>query len=121
MVIQHQDELTRFIRPKQKDFVTKDGQVRTAAFSIDDTGSISVFVTSSMLLNEIWVHGDTYFPHPIIGRAYFQANIVFDERLSIDFDNDPPRHANITGFPSDKDSRLARRQALAANAYFNER
>ena len=121
MTIEPNDELTRFIRPKQKKYVTKDGQMRTAAFSAGQDGKISVFVTTDMSLNSIWEHGDSYFPHEIIGRAYLLANIVFDEGLGVDFDNIPPKHANIVGFPEEKELSLAKRQALAINSAFDKK
>jgi len=121
MTIVADDELTRFIRPKQKRYVTSDGGVRTAAFSTGNDGKVSVFVTSNMLLNDIWGHGDAHFPHEIIGRAYLKAQVVLDEGLGIDFNNVPPKHADIIGFPDAKDLNLAKRQALAAKAKFDKR
>jgi hypothetical protein len=121
MTIVADDELTRFIRPKQKRYIMSDGGVRTAAFSTGSDGKVSVFVTSNMSLNDIWNHGDLHFPHEIIGRAYLKAQVVFDEGLGIDFNNIPPKHADIIGFPDAKDLNLAKRQALAAKAKFNKR
>ena len=115
------DELTRYIRPKQKRYITEDGKVRTAAFSTGSDGKISVFVTSNMLLNDIWAHGDEHFPQEIIGRAYLDAQVVFDEGLSIDFNDIPPKHADILGFPDNQELNLSKRQALAAEAKFNKR
>jgi len=121
MAIDANDELTRFIRPKQKRYITNDGEVRTAAFSTGRDGKVSVFVTSNMILNDIWSHGDLHFPHEIIGRAYLQAQVVFDEGLNIDFNNIPPKHADIIGFPDDKALNLAKRQALVKKATFDKR
>ncbi len=121
MAIVADDELTRFIRPKQKRYVTSDGGVRTAAFSTGGDGKVSVFVTSNMSLSSIWDHGDAYFPHEIIGRAYLKVQVVIDEGLGIDFNNVPPKHADIIGFPNAKDLNLAKRQALAAKAKFDKR
>lgn len=121
MDIVSDDELTRFIRPKQKKYINKDGGVRTTAFSVGADGKISVFITSGMSLGDIWLHGDENFPSEIIGRAYLPAQVVFDENLSIDFNNVPPKHADIMGFPEDRALNLTKRQALAAKAKFNER
>lgn len=121
MTVDNHDELTRFIRPKQKRYVTANGELRTAAFSLGTDGNISVFITTDMPLVDTWEHVDARFPHEIIGRAHLLARTVFNERLNIDYNNTPPKHANITNFPDDKDLSLAKRQTLAINSSFDER
>lgn len=77
-----------------------------------------------MTLIAIWEHGDKHFASSsskIIGRGYFIAEAVYSEGLSFDYDDDPPRHANIIGFSDDPALSLSQRQALAQKAKYCKR
>ena len=46
--------------------------VRTAAFLTGSDGKVSVFVTSGMLLIDVWAHGDANYPHEILGEQNYK-------------------------------------------------
>jgi hypothetical protein len=62
---------------------------------------LSVFRTSGLSENEIWSIGESLRPRPLLGRADIRAGSVYEVGLSIDVDNDPPRHANIVDWPEE--------------------
>lgn len=77
-----------------------------------------------MSLVSIWQHGDKYFAsltNTIIGRGYLLAKDVYSENLRFDYNDDPPKHANIIGFSVDRALSLSQRQALAQKAEYEKR
>lgn len=69
----------------------------------------SIFV-DGLAEQAIWEIGDVLGqlrprPEPVVARADFDASILPDEKLTIEFDTKPhPRHINICGWPSEKDA-----------------
>ncbi len=123
-VVASEDEVTRFIRPKEKRYVNQSGKLKTQAFSISEDGGISVFITTGMTKQKIWEHGDEHYANDkniIIGRGYFLANNVYKLNLQFDYDDEPPRHANIIGIPVDSDKNLSYRQYLAKHSKHQRR
>lgn len=119
MTINPDDELTRFIRPKQRKYVRDDLGIKTQAFSIGkEDNSVSVFVTTGMNSHEVWRHGDDYYPHEVVGRALLNAEVPISEGLAVILDEPPPKHANITGFTDSPDFNLSKKQALAMASKF---
>ena len=125
MKVESHDEVTRFIRPKEKDYVTALGNLKTAAFKPHkNDNAVSVFITSLMSLDEIWEHGKLYFEvlgNTIIGRAKLLAGVVYETDLNFDYNNNPPRHANIIGFSDEKPKLLIQKQRLAMNSIYEKR
>lgn len=118
------DEVTRFIRPKEKRYVNNSGNLKTQAFSISEDGGISVFITSGMSAQEVWEHGDEHYANDnntIIGRGYLLADNVFKLNLQFDYNDSPPKHANIVGLPSENDQNLSFRQSLAKQSKYQRR
>ena len=94
--------------------------VRPAAFlPPPDSDILSVFRTSGISKSEIWEIGDDVgraSQRILHGRADIVALQVQKQGLFIDPDNNPPRHANITGWSLEKPKRLSIAQELAAVA-----
>ena len=50
------------------------------------------------------------------GRADIQLDSFLDADLQIEPDNEPPRHANIIGWPDEKEKQKSIAQELAARS-----
>ena len=79
-----------------------------------------VFRVDGLNEEEIWTHARKYALPPgrnIHGRADMpQAAIAATDPLHVDYDDSPPRHANVVGWPKEKDEQLALAQDLASVA-----
>lgn len=64
--------------------------------------------------------GQTYVAEPrnktLYGRGDITISLVHQVGLDVVADNDPPRHADITGWPEDKSKRKILAMQLAAEA-----
>lgn len=83
-------------------------------------GKTSVFRISSLSENEIWEIGSREVAQkrgiPLLGRADISAFHIMDNNLKLILDNNPPRHANITGWSSEKSEQKLIAMELAENA-----
>jgi hypothetical protein len=82
--------------------------------------STSVFLTDGLAEPDIWKLGDDHVVplrgKPILARANLTRADITEAGLSLHIDNTPPRHANIRGWPTEKDQRKLRAQELASFA-----
>ncbi len=65
----------------------------------------SVFNIDELSETEIWDIGDREVTRPgraVLARGDILSRHVYANDLEIDLDDDPPRHANITAWPSDQ-------------------
>lgn len=78
----------------------------------------SVFVIDGLTEFEVWELGDRVRPGTAsIARAQLTpAQVRSVDDLELEVDDDPPRHAAITGWPDDKATARARALELAAKA-----
>lgn len=81
----------------------------------------SVFQTNELVEGEIWDIGEAHVARPQGKTLHGRGDILAIEvektnRLKIDYDNIPPRHANIIGWPDDKGEQKLLAQELAAEA-----
>jgi hypothetical protein len=60
---------------------------------------LSVFRTSDLSETQVWKIGESIRPIPPAARADIRVCNVYDTGLTIDADDNPPRHANIVGWP----------------------
>jgi hypothetical protein len=106
-------------------FLTQSGQfttgrVKPAAFLPGPDGTTSTFRTQGLTADEKWALGEALVATPRGRRLYGSGDLsvssVVVTGLSIDPDDDPPRHAGIIGWPEGKDARLSLAQRLAASA-----
>jgi hypothetical protein len=88
----------------------------TAFLPAPNSDMLSVFRTSDLSNDEIWAIGNSVgqpSQRTLHGRADIVSLQVQKQGLVIDPNNNPPRHANITGWPSEKPKRLSIAQELA--------
>jgi hypothetical protein len=95
---------------QRSDFTASTNRVSPARF-IPQNGALSVFRTEGLAEEAVWQIGQTYVAlrpdQTIRARADFRAQRALDEGLRINPDNEPERHASITGWPETKPERLA--------------
>ena len=95
--------------------------VKPKLFEPNRSLELSVFRVEGLGSSDILPIGeDVVRKHPQANRLYgwgeVNASDVLDTGLRIDYDDDPPRHANIAGWPQDKSQRLQIQQILASCA-----
>ena len=118
--------VTRFIFSKTLRWNDTDGfRLKPTAFlprrSSGSPWALSVFRIDNLVNAEIWQLARSYVlpeGRNIHGRAdLIPADIErTDPPLWIDFDEDPPRHANVCGWPEAQDEQLAVAQDLVLRA-----
>jgi hypothetical protein len=84
------------------------------------TLTASVFRVRHLSEDEIWEIGEVYVASPrgktLHGRADLNVRHVTSLGLRLDPDDHPPRHADIAGWPLEKDRQLLLAHELAAAA-----
>jgi hypothetical protein len=109
------DRLSHFLNEESK-FSSNGVKRRTM---MPRRGSVSVFVTEGMEEDAVWAHGDAYAGAVAVARADLKVRQVKEtavetsSRVHVVFDGDPPLHANITGFPEEKEHVMEVAQVLA--------
>jgi hypothetical protein len=88
----------------------KGNRVRPNAFIPPENDlRLSVCVTDDLATQEIHAWGKLHASSPDREAKGFALLHVFDfhaEDLSVERDDAPPRHAEVTGWPADKEARL---------------
>lgn len=111
--------LARYILHKSH-FSAQHLRVKYVVFMPAHNGETSVFRISSLSDNEIWEIGDSEVSQkrgsPLLGRADISAFHVFDKKLKVTPDNNPPLHANIVGWPEEKSKQKLIAMELAESA-----
>lgn len=93
-------------------------RLRARAF-MPHKGEVSVFRIDGLDDAAVWRHIREYASRPdrnVHGRGDFRLADVEGRGLSLAFDDTPPRHGNVGGWPEDKDRQLAIARALARAA-----
>jgi len=108
------DRISRFLR-HDKDVSADRKSVKPRAFKPTKNKQLSAAHTQSMTEKSIWQWADKNLESEveIDKRADLKVKDIFSVGLKIDYDNIPPRHLNIIGWPPDKNKELKTRQALA--------
>lgn len=95
-------------------------RVTERAFLPGPDGTTSVFRVLGLTPAEIWTLADRYVGQPsgrpVIGTGTLAARVVGEVGLVLEADDEPPRHAAISGWPEEKDARKSQAQLLAAAA-----
>ncbi|QXD13984.1 hypothetical protein GQ464_010990 [Rhodocaloribacter litoris] len=111
--------LARFLLQRSH-FAPANHRVKYSAFMPNRDGETSVFDIHELTETEIWEMGRRYVAAPqgrsLCGRADTFVSIVENLGLMVDFDDHPPRHANITGWPHEKSAQKLKALELASNA-----
>ena len=79
----------------------------------------SVFLISNLSESQVWRIGEIHVAkktRTIHGRADLPASAVEKAMLTLVLNNIPPRHANILGWPREKDSQKELALELAENS-----
>ena len=99
-------------------FSRKNNRVKEPAFLPNAKLKTSVYRTQGMSDPEMWALADECVAGPT-GKTCYGVGVVTvrdvsDNELSVDPDDEPPRHANIVGWPAaDTADDKAKRKALA--------
>lgn len=116
------ESLARYLTHKNH-YSPLHNSVRPAAFQPPSTLRLSVFRIAGLTLKEVWEIGEVDVinaMHPprknLHGFADIKAAVVYEKSLDVDPDNNPPRHADIVGWPEEKSERNLIAQELAARA-----
>lgn len=114
-----EEDISRYILNKSC-FSSQNRRVKYSAFLPASNGETSVFRITGLLDYEIWEIGHREVAQkrgkPLLGRADISALHVLEEGLRMKPDNNPPRHANIIGWPEEKSGQKLIAMELAANA-----
>jgi hypothetical protein len=112
------ETLSRFIL--KKDWIRADNTVRWNAFSPGRNGETSVFRTSGISDREIWDIGNREVAaiqrKLLLGRADITAFTVNKNGLEVMPQEPPERHANIVGWPEEREAQKQIAMELAAEA-----
>ncbi len=81
---------------------------------------LSVFQIKGLNENDIWKMGEAYIAKPskktLYGRGDITVSAVHRIELDLISDNEPPRHADIVGWPEEKSEQKLLAEELAADA-----
>jgi len=114
------EDLARYIYFK-KHYRSSDHTVKYSAFLPPRDRRLSVFRISGRSETEIWSIGKNLRAQLPLGRADIRAASVYNAGLVIDADDDPPRHANIVGWPEDDSAIKLKAMELAEVAQLHLR
>ena len=111
---------------EKDDIRKKDGTLKYRALLPASNGKRSVFRISGLSDPEIWNIGLEKVARirclPLLGRFDLKAALVYDQNLNILPDEDlSSRHANIVGWPEEKEKQRSIAQVLAAEAVIRNR
>ncbi len=104
MPVEPEERLSRYLFSRNNYSASKH-TVHYSAFLPPPDRYLSVFRTSDLVEEEIWDIGDNIGRRrdkSLLGRGDIKAVAVHEAGLSIDPNDIPPRHANITGWPDDE-------------------
>lgn len=117
--VRPEEPLARFLL-SSSEFSSTKGLVKPQAFLPRPQDlTTSVFRVQNLPAERIWPIGISIAEtrrKTLYGRADILADAVMSVGLRLDPDDNPPRHANIVGWPNEKDHRLSLAQQLAAAA-----
>lgn len=106
--IQENERMSRFVTDR-KGVAATSGKVRRSQFmpyEVNGELCLSVFRTSGLQESEVWGIADKYLTRPVFGRGDIRAAVFVQLGLRISPDEEPPRHANIVGWPPAKEARI---------------
>lgn len=99
---------------------TESREVKYPAFIPPKSLKLSIFRTSNLNEQEIWTLAvEKVEPSrgPVIGRGELTVAVIAEEKLQVFSDEDQnSRHADVVGWPVDRDARVTIAKVLAAKA-----
>jgi len=120
-IVSPKESLGRYLSQRTHYSTTKNS-VKPQAFMPPLDLRLSVFRIDGLQLEEIWEIGqkkvmDAMHQLKVLyGIADVKVSKVQENNLKVDPDNRPPRHANIIGWPEEKEKQKIIAQELAAEA-----
>lgn len=113
------EDLARFIFSRSQ-FSPSNKRVKYSAFMPSPLNKgLSVFCISGLSEHQVWKIGETVGTQrnlPLLARADIKALSVTATGLEIDADDNPPRHANIVGWPEEHSAVILKAKELAEKA-----
>lgn len=114
--VQHLETISRFVLERSK-CKTAAGKLRWNGFIPNKNGQTSVYRIDELPEATIWDIGNKFvlaeYSGPeaqekrLVGRGDLSVQAIFDQKLSVSPDPVPhPRHANIVGWPEDKEDKV---------------
>lgn len=101
------EPLARYLLSRSH-FSVQKRLVKSSAFMPSPTGELSVFRVRDLAEKEVWALGNQHVAVPqqrtLYGQANFSARIVTNAGLHVRPDDNPPRHADVVGWPVEKDA-----------------
>jgi hypothetical protein len=119
--IDKNEPLSRYLTSTNH-FGRQNNRVKYSAFMPPADLKLSVFRTKELPEKAIWDIGNNevgenaQVPKTLYGRAEITPLVVKKVELSIDPDDEPPRHANIIGWPQEKSEQKLKALELAESA-----
>jgi hypothetical protein len=117
------DQLSRFLFQKGEFSVDKRIVKRAAFMPARESRTTSVFQTTGLrdveILTIARTHVEPERKKEVLGWANLQAQAVHKTGLQTRYDNNPPRHVELVGWPIEKDRQHSIAQLLAAAASLN--
>ena len=114
------DYLARFILESNR-FKKSENLVKYNTFLPNAAGKTSVFRIKDLTSNDIWTLGESEVASKVsktlYGRADILSSVIITNKLTIDQDDKPPRHANITSWPTEKSEQKLIALELASQAH----
>jgi hypothetical protein len=114
--VEPNDPLARFLLESGR-YTRRPPRVKKQAFMPSPQGDLSVFDVRGLSDDETASIGREWVAQSqgpeVHGWATVLAETVEVQRLSVNLDNSPPRHANIVGWPVNKEDQKLIAQALA--------
>ncbi|MDD5037959.1 MAG: hypothetical protein PHN78_01385 [Dehalococcoidales bacterium] len=120
-VVRPEESLGRYLTDESY-FSRKNNTPRPKAFMPPLDLRLSVFRIDGLKLGEIWELGQREVINAmptkkqLYGIADIKTRKVQEVKLVVECDNKPPRHANIIGWPTEKDERKIIAEELAAES-----
>jgi hypothetical protein len=113
--LNEREQLARYLFSKNH-YRPSDRTVKHSAFIPPPDKKLSVFQITDLPEIDIWSMGENLRDRLLVGRADILAGYVYKADLSIDLDNNPPKHANIIGWPDEPSAVKLRALELAEQA-----
>lgn len=119
--VAYDEPLARYLTSSNH-FSREKNIVKPTAFMPPPDLRLSVFRINELDENSIWaiaidnIMRNKNSETSLYGRAEILSSNVLSCNLSIDPDNTPPRHANIVGWPKEKDQQKMKALELAKKA-----
>lgn len=109
------EPIARFLRHRNH-FSREENRVTERAFLPGRDGATSVFCVEGLTESGMWTLAESNNISNFHGAGIVNGSDVREAGLLLARDDDPPRHASIVGWPTEKDARKSMAQDLASRA-----